>query len=225
MAREFTKNMFVMLVSIMVGAIIITFFVADIVNHSKIETLNIEHVAEIRDINSINENFTNYYLQGSITMDSAREIREVANYHFDFALFWYNNALVNTTGTFTQKCIENCTDAMVTYMTSHQKFTDSKPYFEEAKTFTDKARYIEVLGYYISFAQSGENITLLRYNASNYLKRAAENLSLGNMENVTILMGSFNLTELLYTGQLQAYESQKDQIDSYLFFDTIREPH
>ena len=225
MAREFTKNMFVMLVSIMVGAIIITFFVADIVNHSKIETLNIEHVAEIRDINSINENFTNYYLQGSITMDSAREIREVANYHFDFALFWYNNALVNTTGTFTQKCIENCTDAMVTYMTSHQKFADSKPYFEEAKTFTDKARYIEVLGYYISFAQSGENITLLRYNASNYLKRAAENLSLGNMENVTILMGSFNLTELLYTGQLQAYESQKDQIDSYLFFDTIREPH
>ena len=225
MAREFTKNMFVMLVSIMVGAIIITFFVADIVNHSKIETLNIEHVAEIRDINSINENFTNYYLQGSITMDSAREIREVANYHFDFALFWYNNALVNTTGTFTQKCIENCTDAMVTYMTSHQKFADAKPYFEEAKTFTDKARYIEVLGYYISFAQSGENITLLRYNASNYLKRAAENLSLGNMENVTMLMESFNLTELLYTGQLQAYEGQKDQIDSYLFFDTIREPH
>lgn len=214
-----------MLVAIMIGVFIITYFVADIINRSKIETLTTVHVGEIKDINSMNENFTNYYLQGSITMDSAREMREVANYHFDFALFWYSNALVNATERSTQKCISNCTDAMNVYLASHQKFGDSKPYFEKAKTFTNKERYIEVLGYYISFAQSGENITSLRYNASDYLKRAAENLSLGNMENVTMLMENFNLTEEMYSEQIQVYESQREQIDNYLFFDEIREPH
>jgi hypothetical protein len=223
MAREFTKNMFIMLAAITIGAVIITYFVADIVNRSKIETLTTEHVTEIKDINSINENFTNYYLQGSISMDSAREVREVANYHFDFAFFWYNNALVNTTNLFTQRCIENCTDAMSTYLTSYQKFGESKPYFEKARTYTNKTRYIEVLGYYISFAQSGQNITLLRYKASDYLKRAAENLSLGNMENVTMLMENFSLAEANYTEQLQMYENQKNQIDGYLFFSSIRE--
>ena len=65
---------------------IITYFVADIINRSKIETLTTQHIVEIEDINSKNENFTNYYLQGSIKMDSAREVREVGNYYFDFAL-------------------------------------------------------------------------------------------------------------------------------------------
>ncbi|GAI56025.1 unnamed protein product, partial [marine sediment metagenome] len=36
MERLFTKNMFVMLLSIMIGAIIITYFVADIVYRSNI---------------------------------------------------------------------------------------------------------------------------------------------------------------------------------------------
>ncbi len=62
MAREFTRNMFIMLVSIMVGVIIITFFVGDIMNRSKIDTLTEQHSIEISDINSRNENFTNYYL-------------------------------------------------------------------------------------------------------------------------------------------------------------------
>ena len=50
MAREFTKNMFVMLVAIMVGVFIITYFVADIINRSKIETLTTEHVAKIKTL-------------------------------------------------------------------------------------------------------------------------------------------------------------------------------
>ena len=173
----------------------------------------------------MNENFTDYYLQGSVTMDSAREKREVGNYHFDFARIWYSNALVNPTGNLIQQCIDNCTEAMSLYQSSYQKFGDSKPYFEKALTFTNNTRYIEVLGYYISFAQSGENITLLRYKASDYLKRAAENLSLGNLENSTMLMENFNLTEVLYGEQLQDYNNRKDQIDGYLFFDIIREPH
>ena len=225
MGREFNRNMFIMLVAIMAGGVIITYFVADIVNRSKIEIITTEHITEIRDINSVNENFTDNFLQGSVKMDSAREVREIGNYHFDFALFWYNTALKNTTNSSIQQCVGNCTDAMDKYLDSYQNFGNSKPYFEKAKTFTERDRYIVVLGYYIGFAQSGQNITLLRYNASNYLRQAAENLSLGNMENVTLLMELFNQTEEMYEEELGDYEDQGDQIDGYLFFNEIREEY
>jgi hypothetical protein len=223
MAREFTRNMLIMLVSIMVGAVIITFFVADIVNRSKIDTLNIEHTVEIVDINNRNENFTNYYLQGSIKMDSAREVREIANYYFDFALFWFNNALANQSKNLTKLCISNCTKAMEQYITSFENFGKSQPYFEKARNYTNNTRYLEVLGYYIGFAHAGQNITMLRYNASDYLRRAAENLSFGHMENVTALLQNFTAVEGVYQVALQQYEVYRGQIDGYLFFSEIRE--
>ena len=223
MAREFTRNMFIMLVSIMVGVVIITFLVGDIMNRSKLDTLTEQHIVEISDINSRNENFTNYFLQGAVKMDSAREVREVANYHFDFALFWFNNALANQSKHLTKQCIDNCTNAMQKYLASHENFGKSKPYFEIAKNFTNNSRYLEVLGYYIGFAGAGQNITTLRYNASNYLRRAAENLSFGNMENVTILWEMFNETEQAYQGAQQEYQEFRYQIDGYIFFSTIRE--
>jgi len=223
MAREFTRNMFIMLVSIMGGVIIITFFVGDIMNRSKIDTLTEQHIIEISDINSRNENFTNYYLQGAVKMDSAREVREVANYYFDFALFWFNNALANQSKNLTKQCIDNCTNAMQKYLGSHENFGKSKPYFINARNYTNNSRYLEVLGYYIGFAGAGQNITMLRYNASDYLRRAAENLSFGNRENVSILREMFNLTEQAYQGAQQEYQEFRYQIDGYIFFSTIRE--
>lgn len=223
MTREFTRNMFIMLVSIMVGVIIITFFVGDIMNRSKMDTLTEQHNVEISDINSRNENFTNYYLQGAVKMDSAREVREVANYYFDFALFWFNNALTNQSKNLTKQCIDNCTNAMQKYLGSHENFGKSKPYFINARNYTNNSRYLEVLGYYIGFAGAGQNITMLRYNASDYLRRAAENLSFGNMENVTILRQMFNVTEQAYQGAQQEYQEFRYQIDGYIFFSTIRE--
>ena len=223
MTREFTRNMFIMLVSIMVGVIIITFFVGDIINRSKIDTLTEQHIVEISDINSRNENFTNYYLQGAVKMDSAREVREVANYHFDFALFWFNNALANQSKNLTKQCIDNCTNAMQKYLASHENFGKSKPYFEFARNFTNNSRYLEVLGYYIGFADAGQNITMLRYSASDYLRRAAENLSFGSIENVTLLWEMFNETEQAYEGAQQEYQEYRYQIDGYIFFSTIRE--
>jgi hypothetical protein len=226
MAREFTKSMFIMLVAIMIGVFIITYFVADIINRSKIETLNIENDVKIQDLNSRNENFTNYYLQGSISMDSAREVREVGNYHFDFALFWYNTALINISKTLLQQCIDNCTSAMGDYISSYGKFGESKPYFEKASGYTNKTKYREALGYYINFSIAGQKITLLRYNASDYLRRAAENLSIGNIENMknfTLLMENFTLNQGLYMEGLQGYNDLKNQIDDYLFFNPIRE--
>lgn len=219
-----------MLFAIMIGAIIITYFAADIVNRSNIEQLKSEHVVEIEDINAKNENFTNYCLQGSITMDSAREIREVGNYYFDFALFWYNNALKNVNSLLIQQCIDNCTTAMENYLRSYESFGKSKPYFETAITYISENdprydRYNEIVGYYIGFSEAGQNITLRRYNASNYLKSAAENLSAGNMENVTALIENFNQTLVLYQQELQGYNYFKNQVDEFVFFDTIREPH
>ncbi|MCX6666263.1 MAG: hypothetical protein NT038_09475 [Euryarchaeota archaeon] len=225
MAREFTKNMLIMLVAIMIGIAIITFFIADVMRQSQIETLSVEHKTEIQDITYKSENFTDHFLQGIVKMDAAREIREVGNYHFDFALFWYSNARANTTIAFVDQCIENCTDAMTSYLSSYDNFHLSQPYFEQAKNFTERAKYIEVLGYYVAFSQAGQNITLLRYDASQYLKYAVENLSLGNMENVSILMNLFNETVELYAGQVEQYNDYGDQIDEYLFFDEIREEH
>jgi hypothetical protein len=228
--------MFIMLVAIMVGAIVITYFVADVMNKSKIETLTIEHDFEIQDVHSKSENFTDNFLQGSIIMDSAREIREVANLNFDFALFWFNDALaganvwfnnkwINSTDNLTSRCIKNCTFAMIKYMASYNKFGESAPHFANAKNFTDRDRYIEVLGYYVAFSQAGQKITLLRYNASKFLKLAAENLSLGETENVTYLMQNYTIMEELYLIGLGEYEELKEQIDEYTFFDEIREPH
>jgi hypothetical protein len=225
-----------MLVAIMVGAIIITYFTADIVNKSKIDTLTTEHIVEIRDVHSKNENFTDSFLQGSIVMDSAREVREVANLNFDFALFWFNNALanvsvwynnewINNTDNLTKKCIENCTEAMIKYLSSYDKFGNSKPYFFIAKNFTERARYIEVLGYYADFSKAGQAITLLRYNASNFLKQAAENLSLGETVVMGLIMENFTMMENMYLDGLGGYEDLKTVIDEYTFFDEIREEH
>lgn len=83
-------------------------------------------------------------------------------------------------------------------------------------------QYREILGYYIGFAQAGQNITLRRYNASDYLRRAAENLSSGNMENVTMLIGNFNQTLIIYQQEMQGYTDFKNQVDGYLFFSEIR---
>ena len=223
MVRLFDRNMLAMTIAIMAGVIIITFFMADIVNQSEIDTITYDFQVEIMDVQSRNENFTNNFLQGSILMDSSREIREVGNYHFDFALFWYNTALANISDNIITLCISNCTNAMENYFASYESFGKSSPYFEEAALFTDKENYLEVLGYYISFAESGENITLLRYNASRYLRQAAENLSLGNMENVSYLMENFSFVEGLYSEAVKDYEEKKDQIDGYLFFNEIRE--
>jgi hypothetical protein len=223
MVREFTRNMFIMLVSIMVGVVIITFFIGDIINQSRIDTITLQHVTEITDIKSRNENFTNFYLQGAVKLDSAREVREVANYYFDFALFWFNTALVNQSTNLTTLCIDNCTDAMEKYIAANENFMKSKPYFINARNYTNNSRYLEILGYYVGFAGAGRNITSLRYNASYYLKCAAENLSFGNMELVELLMDNFTLVELEYQEAVQKYQEYRYQIDGYIFFSTIRE--
>jgi hypothetical protein len=221
MARLFDKNMLVMFIAIMMGVVIITFFVADINRKTQIETLTFEHTTEISDITSRHQNFTDNFLQGSLIMDRAREQREISNYYFDFALFWYNTGLQQQNNTNLLYCAENCTIAMEKYLISHDSFDESKPHFQTALSFTDDSRYIEILGFYQQFADSGMTITLLRYNASKYLKSMAENITLGN--NVTELFELFNETMEFYDIALGGYLDFRNQIDLYLFFDPIRE--
>ena len=85
--------MAIMLATVMIGVIIITYFVADIQRRTQIDTLNVVHETRISDITNKNQNFTDHFLQGSLSMDTGREQREVGNNYFDFALFWYNTGL------------------------------------------------------------------------------------------------------------------------------------
>jgi len=223
MAREFTRNMFIMLAAIMAGAVVITYFAGDIVNRSQIDIINTQHVIQISDLNSRNENFTNHMLQGSIKLDAARETREIANYHFDFALFWFNLALNTGNLTMTPKILTNCTEAASQYLDAAENFNDSVPYFLTAQGMTNASKYLEILGYYIGFAHAGRNISLLRYNASELLRKAAENLSAGNEGNVTSLLENLTAVENLISEEQQQYEGYRQQIDGYLFFSEIRE--
>ncbi|MBN1280421.1 MAG: hypothetical protein JXA00_02105 [Candidatus Thermoplasmatota archaeon] len=223
MAREFTRNMFIMLVSIMVGVVIITFFAADIVNRTALETLQSQHNVEIIDINSRFANFLNNTLQGCVKMDLAREQREVANLNFTFAFFWFTNALYTSDINLTRLCIDNCTDAMEHYLVAYTNFSVCRPFFEEAQAFTNKSWYLNLLNNYIRFSYAGQEITMLRYNASLYLRQAAENLSLGKLDNVSLLWELFNETQEQYTVAEQQYNSYKGAIDGYLFMSEFRE--
>ena len=83
MTRIFDRNMFFMFLTIMVGAVFITYFVADIVNRSTIDTLTSQHVIVIETMTEKNENFTSGFLESSILLDLARENRATGTYHFD----------------------------------------------------------------------------------------------------------------------------------------------
>lgn len=231
MARVFTKNMFVMLLSIMIGAVIITYFIGDIMYQSDIRSLTTEHTAEIETITGKNINFTNNFLKSSVLLDAAREDRAFGNYHFDLAFLWYTSALVEKNVTAMElhktRTIDNCTEAMPNYINSHYNFLEAKKSFTDTKTYTTYDKYLEVLDLYVGLTDSGAKLTLLRYNASQYLKILAENLTfiggnvtyLGNMSEFLLL---FNQTMGMYGGELAIFEEFQEEIDEYEFFDEIR---
>ena len=231
MARVFTKNMFVILLSIMIGAVIITYFVGDIMYQSNIRSLTTEHTAEIETITGKNINFTNNFLKSSVLLDAAREDRAFGNYHFDLAFLWYTSALVEKNVTIMEvhktRTIDNCTEAMPNYINSHNNFLEAKKSFTDTKTYTTYNKYLEVLDLYVGLTGSGAKLTLLRYNASQYLKILSENLTfiggnvtyLGDMSEFLLL---FNQTMGMYAGELAIFEEFQEEIDEYEFFDEIR---
>lgn len=217
MAREFGRNMFIMLLAIMIGAIVITYFAADIVNRSKIETLSTKHTEEIETIEVRNINFTNHFMQSSVILDAAREDRAYGDYHFDLARVFYADGVY-------QKVIDNCTSAMEKYLNSKDNFEISNGYFNDTKSYTSYDKYLEVLNLYVGLTKSGARLSMLRYNASKYLKYLAENLSAGvDPVNISGLLELFNETMQQYAQELEVYNGYKEAIDEYEFFEEIRE--
>ncbi len=230
MNRKFDKNLFIMLLSIMVGTIIITYFIADIINRSKMEDLseeittelNIKHSEEIKYIYSNYNNFTDHFLKGFTKINSARELRSEGNYYFDLAYFWHNSYLNESDISYFDKCINNCVDAADNYLFSNQRFNESTPYLIISKNYTNDSSYIGLVNYCISFSESGKNITDLRYKASLILKNAIENYSLGDLENASILMENFNALGDIYEEQLLEYTRLETLIDNFVFFEEDR---
>jgi hypothetical protein len=228
MVREFTKNMFVMLLAIMIGVIIITYFVGDIVNRSKIETLE----GKITTVKIKSENFTSYFLKSSVVLDQAREDRALGNYHFDLAFLWYQSALFEKNSSlmdlYKERGMDNCTYALPDYYNSYLNFEEAKNYFNETKLYTEE-KHLPIMELYINLTDSGSRLAMLRYNASIYLTYLTENLTFNfetnsviYMENVTVLLDLFNKTLSAYQVELKIYDNIQNDIDEYEFFDEIR---
>ena len=233
MVKEFTKNMFVMLLAIMIGIIIITYFIGDIINRSKIDNLTEEHEDEIITLKGQNENFTSHFLKSSSVLDQAREDRAFGNYHFDLGFLWYQSALSQKNITLMElyktRAIDNCTNALPNYLYSYYNFLESKDYFNETKIFISYPKYLNVLDIYVNLTDAGSRLTMLRYNASKYLMYLTENLTFNpETNNVTYLMNVSNLSMLFdaamfaYGMVLEEFEEYQDEIDEYEFFEEIR---
>ena len=232
MAREFDKNMFVMLLAIMIGAIIITYFAADLISTGKLEDLTSQYEGEITSVKSESENFTSSFIKSTVILDQAREDRAFGNYHFDLGLIWYQSALAEKNITYykiyKERGIDNCTSAMPNYYYSYLNFEDSKDYFNQTIAFASE-NYLEVLNLYVKLTASGAKLTTLRYDASRYLLYLIENLTfdpINNnvtyLENVTELMVLFTGVMADYQEELDNYEGTQDEIDEYEFFEEIR---
>jgi len=232
MVRLFDKNMFIMLLSIMIGVVIITFFVADINARSEEQE---KHSIEIGTIEQKNINFTSNFMKSNVLLDQAREDRSFGNYHFDLGLLWYQSALAEknetTMDTYKLRGIDNCTRTKPYFLNSHLNFGEAQNFFIETKTLTTYPNYLEILDKYIDLTESGATLTLLRYNASIYLQYLTENLTFDPISNNVTYLELENISDLIgllddllseYEEELKEYEEIKEEIDEYEFFDEIR---
>lgn len=235
MKKVFDRNIFIMMFSVMVGFIIVTYFVADIVHQSQIQELNTEHSLQIETLEENNINFTTSFLESSVLLDSAREDRAFGNYHFEIAHLFYTSALSEneeeTLNNYKNNSMKNSTAAMPKYLMSHYNFLEASKFFNITKSLTIYDNYIYLLTLYVNLTLSGAKLTILRYNASRYLKMLAENITYVNgsaalNQNVTDLLLLFNETMAMYGAEVGSYEEYLEEIDEYDIkgFSTIREP-
>jgi hypothetical protein len=223
MARLFDRNIFIMLLAIMVGFITVTYFIADIVNQSEIDNLTTAHITEMEYIEKMNINFTNNFLESSVLLDTAREYRAFGNYHFDLASLFFTSALSERNTSIMELykniTIDNCTKAMPKYNISNLNFKTASSFFDNTKKYTEYGGYLKLLDLYINLTESGARLTMLRYNASKYLKYLTENITVINgsaaLDNVSGLMDLFNETMGMYGSELDIYEGYEEEIDEY----------
>lgn len=219
MSRIFDKNMFIMLFSIMIGVIIITFFVADIMRRSDIEELEKEHVMEIQNIEKKNLNFTSSFLSSMGDLDRARENRAEGNYYFELASIWYSSAWSESNeskmNTYKSSSIDNCENALLFYKLSYNNFLVAKTHFEKTKELVDNDyNFLNLLDLYMNLSDSAANLSNLRIQSCIYLEYLAENITMveGKVEFL------INMSEIqdLYNQSIESYNlefNKYNQID------------
>jgi hypothetical protein len=212
-----------MLLSVMIGAIIITYFIADIARRSEIESYQEEIVtitAEKNIFENQSKNFTDHIFKSLGSLDFSREYRSVADSYYDVAaLIWYPNAEY-------EKVIINCTFAMENYLFGYQNFLNTKGFFNDTIQYSTDVKYTSIIYIYKDLSQSGANICLLGYNASKLLRSLAENFSLyGSGANVSELLELYNETLQSLEEELEDYEDLLDDLEEEYgkFFNPIRE--
>jgi len=233
MAREFDRNMFIMLLAIMIGIVIITAFIGDIIKRSDIDRIEKNFTQEKEDIIFKNENYTNNFMKSTVILFQAVDDRGDGNNKYYSAYDDYQKITVEKNiisfESDKTKIIDNCEKAMNEYSKAYNNFQLSIKYFNYTKTCTDYYKYLEALDLFINLSESGSTFSILRYNASSYLKYLTENLILNTEngtisydENVTEILELFNETILLIEQESEKYEDIKDELDEYEFFDEIR---
>lgn len=219
MARVFDRNMFIMLLAVMLGAIIITFFVADIIRQSEFDVERKSYIQEIEDVTikwnifeNQSRNFTDNFFKSLSSLDFSREYRAEANSYFDFAAsIWFPQKEY-------LKTIENCTSAMESYIFANENFLNTASFFNTTNQYTTEEKYSSIIDLYIRLSESGANISMIRYNASKYLRSLAENLSLyGEGANVSELLDLFNETNEFYNKEISGYIDLTDDIENEFF--------
>ena len=221
MERLFDRNMFIMLLSIMVGVIIITYFVADIMKNAELEKQAEEHKIEIKDLQTKNLNLLSNILSSIGDLIRSSNYRVTGNYYFDLASIWYTTALSETNISELEKyktlIYDSCDDAIYNYNLSNVNYVVAKTKFQFTLTESTE-EFKDLIGLYVNLTDKGAELANLRANASMYLRYLAENVTIKNntvtfMTNVTEIQELFNITVGLYGVLETEYSMIEEEIE------------
>ena len=228
------KNLVIILMTLIIIIFLILYFFTYTNYNSEIEYLNKIHSDEILSIEEKNNNFNNVFLESLILEDTATKDRLQGDYNFDLALIYYNETLnqINETKMNEYKNITNlnCENAIKIYLISSQNYNISKTFFNKAKKYTDNINYQNLIDIYINLTNSGERLSMFRYNASILLKQLSDNITFidgsVNQGNVAIILNLFYQNLTFYNQEIIVYEELVDDIEEIdLFgFNPNREP-
>ncbi len=221
MERLFDRNMFIMLLSIMVGVIIITYFVADIMKNAELEKQAEEHKIEIKDLQTKNLNLLSNILSSIGDLIRSSNYRVTGNYYFDLASIWYTTALSETNISELEKyktlIYDSCDDAIYNYNLSNVNYVVAKTKFQFTLTESTE-EFKDLIGLYVNLTDKGAELANLRANASMYLRYLAENVTIKNntvafMTNITEVQELFNITVGLYGVLETEYSMIEEEIE------------
>ena len=231
MKNVFDKNMFIMLLAIMIGAIIITYFFADIMRRSQIGKIEEKYTKEIESIEERNINFTSNFLDSLSSLTRAKNYRLDGEIKFQVSYAFYDNILSESNKTrfdyYKSYIIGNSSDAMYDFSISYLNFNDSITNFNHSKSYTEHGPYIELTDLYINYSKSGARLSLLRYNISKYLLWISENLTfvngtVGFLGNMSGLIDKLNDNLEQYILEEKIFLDLEEEIELYELYDPER---